>query len=331
MRLALEPIADRQSRYFVHSRAPRIAGRKNREAGIMTTRGYARLANAAGALMSPFSTRLTHEDLVVEAGRNVRMITARKNKDILVAGKHYGAVYVNHTGWLLRYKILHSGSRQVIDFILPGQIFGLQACLFKNGLYSVAAITESSLSEIPLEMIDNVFERSPRLARTLLWSAVSETAIVGEHLVDAARRSAYERLSHLLLELFVRLKGVGLANGMSFELPLTQELIGDAIGLTTVHVNRTMRSLREDKLFAIDDKRVTILDFEGLSLICDFENSYLGAAVHAIGKDMNLPQADALARPKRTPQISSRSYERRPFDLARDGETRLITAAPIRR
>jgi hypothetical protein len=102
-----------------------------------------------------------------------------------------------------------------------------------------------------------------------------------------------------LLELFVRLKGVGLANGMSFELPLTQELIGDAIGLTTVHVNRTMRSLREDKLIAIDDKRVTILDFEGLSLICDFENSYLSAAVHAIGKDMNSPQADALARPKR--------------------------------
>ena len=206
-------------------------------------RAVAALSDGASAPISPFASRLTHEDLIAEAGRNVRIITARKNKDMLVAGRHYGAVYVNHNGWLLRYKILHGGSRQIIDFILPGQIFGLQACLFKNALYSVAAITESSLSEIPFEMIDNVFERSPRLARALFWSAISETAIVGEHLVDAARRSAYERISHLLLELFVRLKGSGVADDMSFELPLTQELIGDAVGLTTVHVNRTMRSL----------------------------------------------------------------------------------------
>ena len=161
-------------------------------------------AAAAGAPISPFSNRLTHEDVIAEAGPTVRLISARKNKDILVVGKYYGVVYVNHNGWLLRYKVLHSGSRQIIDFVLPGQIFGLQACLFKNALYSVATITESSLSEIPFEMIDDVFERSPRLARALFRSAVSETAIVGEHLIDAARRSAYERVSHLLLELFVR-------------------------------------------------------------------------------------------------------------------------------
>ncbi len=213
-------------------------------------RGSVGLAGAAGAPIPPFSSHLTHEDLLAEAGDSVRIVTARKNKDILIAGKHYGAVYVNHDGWLLRYKILHSGSRQVIDFILPGQIFGLQACLFNNSLYSVMTITDSSLSVIPFEMIDDVFERSPRLARTLFWSTVSETAIVSEHLIDAARRCAYERVSHLLLELFVRLKSAGLAKDMSFELPLTQELIGDALGLTTVHVNRTMRSLREDKLIS---------------------------------------------------------------------------------
>lgn len=282
--------------------------------GIMTrsdTRGRTRLADAAGPPISAFSSRLTHEDVIAEAGRNVRLITARKNKDILVVGKHYGAVYVTHDGWLLRYKILHGGSRQIVDFILPGQIFGLQACLFKTALYSVATITESSLSEIPFEMIDDVFERSPRLARTLFWSAVSETAILGEHLIDAARRSAYERVSHLLLELFVRLKASGLAKDMSFDLPLTQELIGDAVGLTTVHVNRTMRSLREDKLIAIDGKHVTILDFEGLSLISDFENSYLGAAAHAIGKETKLSRADEFAQRKQAAQANFHSYGKR--------------------
>jgi CRP-like cAMP-binding protein len=252
-------------------------------------RDIAMFSDGAGAATPPFATPLTHEDLIAEAGRNVRIVRAPKNKDILVIGRHYGSVYVNHDGWLLRYKILHGGSRQIIDFILPGQIFGLQACLFKNALYSVAAITESSLSVIPFEMIDDVLVRSPILARALFWSAISESAIIGEHLIDAARRSAYERISHLLLELFVRLKGAGRTDGMSFELPLTQELIGDAVGLTTVHVNRTMRSLREDKLIAIDGKRVTILDFESLSLVCDFENSYLGEAASAIGREVLSP------------------------------------------
>src|SRR5215471_11301249 len=112
-------------------------------------RDIATSSDGAGAATPPFATPLTHEDLIAEAGRNVRIVTAPKNKDILVVGRHYGSVYVNHDGWLLRYKILHGGSRQIIDFILPGQIFGLQACLFKNALYSVATITESSLSEIP--------------------------------------------------------------------------------------------------------------------------------------------------------------------------------------
>jgi len=278
-------------------------------------------SDGAGAATPPFATPLTHEDLIAEAGRNVRIVRAPKNKDILVVGRHYGSVYVNHDGWLLRYKILHGGSRQIIDFILPGQIFGLQACLFKNALYSVATITESSLSEIPFEMIDDVFERSPRLARALFWSAGSESAIIGEHLIDAARRSAYERISHLLLELFVRLNGAGLTDGMSFELPLTQELIGDAVGLTTVHVNRTMRSLREDKLIAIEGKRVTILDFESLSLVCDFENSYLGEAASVIGKQMSAREQAAQGE----------AFRRQPSNSTIDRSCKIISTTPARR
>jgi len=206
----------------------------------------------------------------------------RKNKDVLVAGNRCEFVYVNLDGWLFRYKILHNGRRQIMDFILPGQIFGLQACLFGRSLYSVATITETSLSTIPLGMLDNVFEQNLKLSKALLWSAVCEGAILGEHLTDAARRSAYERVSHLILELFTRLHAVGLTEGMTFVLPLTQELIGDALGLTTVHVNRTFRSLRADKLIAVEGQFVTILDFEALSLLSDFENSYLGESARII-------------------------------------------------
>jgi CRP-like cAMP-binding protein len=274
----------------------------------MLRNNEARNAKSAGAAtlsISPFLARLTYDDLIAEGGRGVRTISVRKNKDVLVAGSHYESVYVNHDGWLFRYKILHNGSRQIIDFILPGQIFGLQACLFQKSLYSVATITETSLSTIPLEMIDDVFERTPRLGKALFWSAACEGAILAEHLIDAARRSAYERISHLLLELFVRLKAAGLSDDMSFDMPLTQELIGDALGLTTVHVNRTMRSLREDKLIAIDGKVVTILDFEGLSMLSDFENSYLGATIRALGNNMNLSKLDGTSERRRVGQLGS--------------------------
>jgi len=257
------------------------------------------LPNPPSALSSLNVHKLICGDPNFEYGLQGEPKHIRKNKDIVVAGKHYEALFVNHDGWLLRYKILHNGDRQILDFILPGQIFGLQACLFKTSLYSVATITEASLSSIPLDAIDRVFERTPTLAKALFWSALCESAIVAEHLINTGRRSAYERVSHLLLELFVRLKPTGLTNNMSFDMPLTQELIGGALGLTTVHVNRTFRSLREDKLIAIDGKCVTILDFDALSLLSDFDNSYLGETARALRSKMT------SSVQKRTAQVAS--------------------------
>jgi CRP-like cAMP-binding protein len=221
-----------------------------------------------------------------------------KNKDVVVAGNRYKAVFVNHDGWLFRYKILHSGARQIVDFILPGQIFGLQACLFKASLYSTATVTDASVWSIPLDAIDRVFERRPELAKTLFWSAVCEAAIIGEHLIDTARRSAYQRVSHLLLELFVRLRTAGRTDGMCFNMPLTQELIGDALGLTTVHVNRTLRSLRADGLISINNRQVAILDFDALSLLCDFDNSYLGETARTLRSE--LPPARPIRQAARS-------------------------------
>lgn len=252
------------------------------------------------ALASPYLDKLTRDNLLNEPGRGVRTIKVRRSKDVVISGNHYDCVYLNLDGWLARYKILHNGSRQIMDFILPGQVFGLQACLFHRALYSVVTITETSLSTIPFDMVDNFFERNPVLAKVLFWSSAYETAILGEHLIDAARRSAYERVSHLLLELFVRLNRAHLTDGMTFSIPLTQELIADALGLTTVHVNRTLRALREDKLIAMDGRSVTILDFEALSLLSDFENSYLGEAVRILQGTSPSAELDELPRCRKT-------------------------------
>ena len=243
-------------------------------------------ANASGA-RAPFALpgldKSIRDNLLSESGRGIRTVSVRKGRDVVISGNHYDCVYVNHDGWLARYKILHRGSRQIIDFILPGQVFGLQASLFKRSLYSVATITDATLSTIPCNMVDDVFDRNMPLAKALFWSAAYETVILGEHLIDAARRSAYERVSHLLLELLVRLNVVHSSDQMTFSIPLTQEHIADALGLTPVHVNRTLRALREDKLIAMDGRSVTILDYEALSLLSDFENSYLAEAARTLG------------------------------------------------
>jgi CRP-like cAMP-binding protein len=218
-----------------------IEKRRNPATAKPDRAGDRECTNAHATAASPFLGQLIRGPLTFEPNSGAKSLRVRKGKDVLIAGKHYESAYVNHDGWLFRYKILHNGSRQIVDFILPGQIFGLQACLFRRSLYSVATITEASLSSIPLCMIDDALERNPKLSKAMFWSAICEAAILGEHVTNAARRSAYERISHLILELFVRLNAVGLTEGMTSLMPLTQELIGDALGLTTVHVNRTLR------------------------------------------------------------------------------------------
>jgi CRP-like cAMP-binding protein len=97
-----------------------------------------------------------------------------------------------------------------------------------------------------------------------------------EHLIDVGRRSALERVAHFLLELLTRLQAIGLAEERSYLMPLTQELIGDALGLSVPHVSRTLKQLREEDLVAIEGQRVIIKDVEALSKLADFERMYLG-------------------------------------------------------
>lgn len=246
-------------------------------------------------LVLPHLDRMACDNLLSERGRGVRTVKLHKSRDVVIGDSHYDCVYVNHDGWLARYKILHKGSRQIMDFILPGQVFGLQACLFKRSLYSVVTITETTLSTIPFDMVDNVFEQNMVLAKALFWSVAYEAAILGEHLIDVARRSAYERVSHLILELFVRLNAMQLTDGMTFSIPLTQELMADALGLTTVHVNRTLRALRDDKLIAMNGHSITILDFEALSLLSDFENSYLGEVARTLRRRVGPATVDGMS------------------------------------
>ena len=120
-----------------------------------------------------------------------------------------------------------------------------------------------------------MFHTHPQLAAKLFWSFSCEAAIYAEHLIAVGRRTALERVGHFLLELLTRLQAVKLADERSFYLPLTQELIADALGLSIPYVNQVLRSLRDDNLVCIKDKVVVIRDVEALSALVDFERNYL--------------------------------------------------------
>jgi len=128
---------------------------------------------------------------------------------------------------------------------------------------------------VPFAALYDLFARFPRVGVALYWMAARETAILGERIVDIGRRSAYERLAHLILELLIRLRALGLAEEQSYVLPLTQELIADVLGLSGPHVSRMLRSMREEGLVIIEDHRLTVLDLESLTQLAGFEGDYL--------------------------------------------------------
>jgi CRP-like cAMP-binding protein len=198
-----------------------------------------------------------------------------RHREIIIAGHRYNHVFILLGGFVSRYKVLPDGKRLVLNVGLPGDLIGFPACLFETAVNSVSSLTEIEVAAVSFATLFSMFTRFPRIGAALFWSSACEIAMQGEHLVDLGRRSAYERLAHLLLELLVRLNAVGLADELSYRLPLTQELMADVLGLSAPHINRMIRCLREEGLATIEDQRVVIHDLVSLSSLAAFEESYL--------------------------------------------------------
>lgn len=198
-----------------------------------------------------------------------------RHREIIVAGRRYDHLFILCSGVALRYKVLQDGKRQILNLGLPGDLIGLPSNLFDVAVNSVSALTEVVLAPVPFSKLFTLFAQFPRLGTALFWSSACEAAIYGEHLVNLGRRSANERLAHLLLELLVRLRVTGLGDETSYTMPLTQELMADVLGLSSPHINRMLRSLRDEGLATIEGQRVVIQDVAGLSALAGFDERYL--------------------------------------------------------
>ncbi len=221
---------------------------------------YVQLENDAWTV---FDT-LERQDTVYEAG-----------KDLIRAGEPAQQVFILQSGWALRYRLLEDGRRQIVNFMLPGDVFDLQALADLTADHSVTAVTECHVSAIPSEPFIDMLKHSGHLASAFWWSAVQEESILREQIVRIGRRSARERIGHLLLELHRRYVGATGEDIDRLTMPLTRADIADALGLTPVHVSRTMSAMRRSGLITEEKGAITLEDRERLARLSLFDMDYL--------------------------------------------------------
>lgn len=221
------------------------------------------------------SIPLDEDDLLALARLLERRTTVKKAKDIIVEGYRYRVLHVVESGFAIRYKLLHSGKRQIVNVILPGDIIGFPACFYEHAVFSVTAVSEMRLHHVPLDAFADLCLERAKVATALVWFAAREAAIYAEHIIDAGRREPLERLAHFLLEMLTRLQSIGCASADSFVMPLSQEGIGDVIGLSGPHVNRMLAELKRDGLIATKGHEVRILDRAALQILGEFHPTYL--------------------------------------------------------
>jgi CRP-like cAMP-binding protein len=194
---------------------------------------------------------------------------------VIGANRPAAGIYAIDSGWAILERTLQDGRRHVLDFLLPGDLFGLDAVFLDYGCSDVTALTDASVACIPQTRLTRLIAADPRLSATILQMQLRTQAMLDERLVTVGRRTAAERVAHLLVELWCRLRRRGLARGLAYELPASQSLLADVLGLSTVHLNRSLQQLRRRGLVEVRQGRVDICDLRGLMSFACFDDAYL--------------------------------------------------------
>lgn len=198
-----------------------------------------------------------------------------KGEDIVQQQQPPNGVHILLEGWASRYKVTREGKYQTLAFLMPGDIFDLHINLIDRMDHSIVALTPCRVITIPNHRVEALYEQQPRLSHALFWSTLVDLSTLREWLVNVGSRPSAQRLAHLLCELLIRARTAGLTNDLSFELPITQRQLGEAMGITSVHMSRVMSKLRKEDMITLNDGRLEILDWEKLKEFGDFEPTYL--------------------------------------------------------
>ena len=240
------------------------------------------IPHVSAELVNPLITKLRRfASLDASDVEAVNAITAPAK--LYLSGKtlfHEGSApdyaYLFVQGMACRYKLLPSGQRQILGFLLPGDLCDVQFLTLSAPDHSVALLSDAQLVKIPARRIRELLAERPRIDRALAMAALLDFAILREWLLNVGQRNALEKLAHFFCEMQFRLESGGQVDeDGSFELPVNQSTLADTTGLTPVHVNRTLQRLRSEGLIRLCHRRLMILDFERLAALAAFDGSYL--------------------------------------------------------
>lgn len=175
-------------------------------------------------------------------------------------------------GWMLRYKLLESGRRQVLNFAVRGDFVGLQGAIFDKMLHSVQALSDVRLCVFSRDRIWDLYAGHASLAFDMTWIASREEMMIADHLVAVGQKPALERIAYIFLYIFHRARRAGMLQGRKLNIPITQEHIADIMGLSVVHTNKSIRILRDRKLVDWRRNTLTLLDEEKLAELSGYSS-----------------------------------------------------------
>ncbi len=217
--------------------------------------------------------RLDGTDPLMKAVVKTRVVDPGSH--ILLQGNVPAALHVLLDGQAYRYRLLEDGRRQIVAVLVRGDICDLEAVMRSRADYGVVTMTDCVLGELPVNTAADLMTTRPDLARALWRALLRDQAVAREWLVNVGCRTALERMAHLICELHLRLQAVGLTKDDAFKLEMTQTEIADLLGLSAVHVNRTLKRLRAIGLVDYSKSIISILDVPALEKVAGFNPTYL--------------------------------------------------------
>jgi CRP-like cAMP-binding protein len=203
----------------------------------------------------------------------IRKVGARR--DLIHAGNRPQCIYVLLDGWAMRYKIIRSGRRQITSFLLPGDLFDLNLYILQEMDHSIGAVSPITVAEISRTAFEHLTDHHPKITKALMWHQLVMTGTEREWVANVGQRNAYQRIAHVLCELFVRLSSVGETDENRFYFPVTQADLADATGMTDVHANRIVGRLKREGLIQIEQRILTVINFNALRRTAQFDCDFL--------------------------------------------------------
>ncbi len=210
---------------------------------------------------------------LVELSTQTREV--KSDQDLIREGERPENVILILEGFAARYKILPDGNRQIFAYLIAGDFCDLHVALLDEMDHSIATVSPCRVASIPRSIVTEITEHRPALARAFWWCSLVDEATLREWVTNLGQRPAEQRIAHLFCELHARMAAVGLTRDGTCTLPLTQVEIGDTMGLSVVHTNRSLKTLRDEELVVLKGQQLHIPDIERLKAYADFNPNYL--------------------------------------------------------